>query len=112
MGSLDNNNCEFPRHTKEGDDLISYYWCDENNIEIRPRYSYKDGLSQWQITITIKNKTSIDPKIYNKKDIMDKIYEYSEYYYKKYSNSIVEARRRKRKPIWSDIYKNPKIKQI
>ena len=112
MGSLDNNNCEFPRHTKDGNDLIPYYWCDENNIEIRPRYSYKNGLSQWQITITIKDKINIDPKIYDKKDIMDKIYEYSEYYYKKYSNSIIEARRRKRKPVWSDIYKNSKIQQI
>ena len=107
MGSLDNNNWEFPEHTKEGDNLISYYWCEENNIEIRPQYSYKDELSQWQVAITIKDKTNVDPKIYDKKDIMDKIYEYCNYYYNKYSNKQIETIRRKRKPIWGDIY-NPK----
>jgi len=112
MGSLDNNNCEFPTHTKNGDYLIPYYWCDKNSIEIRPQYSYKDGLSQWQIAITINNKTSIDPKIYEKKDIMDKIYEYSEYYYKKYSNSKIEEQKRKCKPIWSDDYKTEKEQKV
>ena len=44
MGSLDNNNCEFPMHTKHEEDyLIPYYWCDKNDIKIRPQYHYKDG---------------------------------------------------------------------
>ena len=55
---------------------------------------------------------------YNMAELVDKyenvlnIYEYCDYYYKKYSNPATEARRRKRKPIWSDIYKNTKTQQI
>ena len=113
MGSLDNNNCEFPMHTKHEEDyLIPYYWCDKNDIKIRPQYHYKDRTSQWKITITINNKTNIDPKIYEKKDIMDKIYEYSNYYYKKYSNSTIEIDKKKFRPIWGSIYKNEKEQKV
>ena len=113
MGSLDNNNLEFPTHTsRKNIDLIPYYWCDRNNIEIRPQYRYKNGEHQWQITITIGNKTNIDPKIYEKKDIMDKIYEYSNYYYKKYSNSTIEEDEKKLRPIWGGIYDNEKEQKI
>ena len=107
MGSLDNNNWEFPEHTKEGNDLISYFWCDENDIVINPEYHCVNSDSQWRVGITIKGKRSLDPNVYDKKDVMEKVYEYCNYYYNKYSNKQVEAIRKKRKPIWGDIY-NPK----
>ena len=113
MGSLDNNNCEFPTHTsRKENDLIPYYWCDRNNIEIRPQYHYKNGNHEWRIVITIGGETNTDPKIYKKKDIMGKIYEYSNYYYKKYSNSTIEIDKKKLKPIWGSIYENEKEQKI
>ena len=43
---------------------------------------------------------------------MEKVYKYCEYYYDKYSNKQIEAARRKRKPIWGDVYDPKKRKKI
>ena len=32
MGKLDNDNSEFPDHTREYEGLIPYFWCEENDI--------------------------------------------------------------------------------
>ena len=106
MGNLDNNNGTYPEHTRKGNDLISYFWCEENGIMIGPQYHWKNGTSEWKIQIIIGDKINIDPNIYKKKDIMDKIYEYSDYYYNKYSNAQIEAKRKKRKPLWGNNYRN------
>ena len=82
MGKLDNDNSEFPDHTREYEGLIPYFWCEENDIVVNPEYHYVNGDSQWRIGITIKGKRNLDPKIYDKKDIMEKVYKYCEYYYK------------------------------
>ena len=93
MGELDtshinnhwhNNNTNYPQHTKKGDKLLPYFWCEDNGIIIGPRYYWKNGTSEWRIQIKIGDKTNLDPNIYDKKDIMDKIYEYADYYYNKY----------------------------
>ena len=60
------------------------FWCEDNDIEIGPQYHYKNGISEWRVQIKIGNKINVDPNIYDKKDIMDKIYEYCDYYYNKY----------------------------
>ena len=112
MGKLDNNNSKFPDHTREYEGLIPYFWCEENDIVVNPEYHYVNGDSQWRIGITIKGKKNLDPKIYDKKDVMEKVYKYCEYYYDKYSNKQVEAARRKRKPIWGDIYDPKKRKKL
>ena len=112
MGKLDNDNIEFPDHTREYEGLIPYFWCEENDIVVNPEYHYVNGDSQWRIGITIKGKRNLDPKIYDKKDIMEKVYKYCEYYYNKYSNKELEAIRKHRKPIWGDIYDPRKRKKI
>ena len=84
MGELDNNNTDYPNHTKQGGDLVPYFWCEENGIDIRPMYHYKNGTHEWRITITIGNKRNVDPKVYDKKDIMEQMYKYSDYYLDKY----------------------------
>ena len=112
MGKLDNNNAEFPDHTRENNGLIPYFWCDENDIIINPEYHCINGDSQWRIGITIKGKRNVDPDVYDKKDVMEKVYKYCEYYYDKYSNKQIEVARRKRKPIWGDLYDPKKRKKI
>ena len=112
MGELDNSNKNYPHHTRQGGDLVKCFWCEENGINIKPEYHFKDGIHEWRIGITINNKTNLDPKIYEKKDIMDKIYEYSNYYYKKYSNSTIEEDEKKLRPIWGGIYDNEKEQKI
>ncbi len=84
MGELDNDNSNYPEHTKKGEDLIPYFWCEDNGVEIKPQYHYKDGINEWKIKITIGSKVNTDPNIYEKKDIMNKIYEYCNYYYNNY----------------------------
>ena len=93
MGELDNihinnhwhnNNTHYPEHTKRGDKLLPYFWCEDNGIIIGPQYHFKDGESKWKIQIKIGDKIHLDPNTYQKKDIMDKIYEYADYYYNKY----------------------------
>ena len=111
MGKLNNDNIEFPDHTREHEGLIPYFWCEENDIVINPEYHYINSNSQWRIGITIKGKRNLDPKVYNKKDIMEKVYKYCEYYYNKYSNKEIEAIRKHRKPIWGDVY-DPKKRKI
>ena len=87
MGELDNNNGSFPEHTKQGGELMPYFWCEQNGIDIRPEYHCKDDIHKWGITITINGKRNKDPKVYNKKDIMEQIYKYSEYYFNKYCHN-------------------------
>ena len=96
MGELDNNNTSFPEHTREGGNLVPFFWCEENGIDIGPRYHYKDGIHEWRVTITIKGNCNVDPKVYDKKDIMEQIYKYSEYYFNKYCHEKEKLRRRAR----------------
>ena len=42
---------------------------------------------------------------------MERVYKYCEYYYDKYSNKQIEAARRKRKPVWGDMY-DPRKKKV
>ena len=36
MGELDNNNTNYPEHTRRGGNLVPYFWCEDNGIDIRP----------------------------------------------------------------------------
>ena len=112
MGELDNNNWNFPDHTREHEGLISYFWCEENGIVVNPQYHCINGESKWKVGVTIKDKLNLDPKDYDKKDVMEKVYEYCDYYYNKYSNKEIEAIRRKRKPIWGNEYNPKKRKKL
>ena len=67
MGKLDNDNSEFPDHTREYEGLIPYFWCEENDIIINPEYHYVNGDSQWRIGITIKGKKISTLKLMTKK---------------------------------------------
>ena len=114
MGELDNNNGNFPEHTKQGGELMPYFWCEQNGVDIRPEYHCKDDTHEWGITITINGKRNKDPKVYDKKDIMEQIYKYSEYYFDKYCTNkdemkikaerITRSARRWRKTINKDRY--------
>ena len=97
MGELDNDNTNYPEHTRRGGNIVPYFWCEDNGIDIRPTYHYKNGTHEWGITITIKGKSNTDPKVYEKKDVMEQIYKYSEYYFNKYCYDKEEIRRRARK---------------
>ena len=114
MGELDNNNTTFPEHNKQGGDLLPYFWCEENGIDIRPKYHYKNSIHEWRITITIGNKCNLDPKVYDKKDIMEQMYKYSEYYFNKYctNKSIMQKKAKKitkASKMWRKTINNNKV---
>ena len=67
MGELDNNNTNYPHHTRQGGDLVKCFWCEDNGIDILPEYHYNNGKHEWRIGITINNKYNRDPKVYEKK---------------------------------------------
>ena len=92
MGELDNNNTNYPHHTRQGGDLVKCFWCEENGINIKPEYHFKDGIHEWRIGITINNKYNRDPKVYEKKYVMEQIYKYSEYYFNKYCTNKDEMK--------------------
>ena len=60
MGELDSshinnhwhyNNTNYPEHTKRGDKLLPYFWCEDNGIIIGPQYQFKDGETKSKIHI-------------------------------------------------------------
>ena len=55
-------------------------WCIRNNILIAPLA--KSG-AKWNIEIKINSKATMDPNIYGKTEIWEKICEYYMYYYNK-----------------------------
>ena len=92
MGELDNNNTNYPEHTRRGGNLVPYFWCEDNGIDIRPTCHYKNGIYKWGITITVKGKCSTDPNVYEKKDVMEQVYQYSKYYFNKYCTNKDEMK--------------------
>ena len=47
MGELDNDNTNYPHHTRQGGELVKCFWCEDNGIDIRPEYHYKNGKHEW-----------------------------------------------------------------
>ena len=82
MGVLKEEHGKYPQHTR--DDLTSYSWCLSNGIKIGPIPLWKDDYGNWTVEITMNGKTNTDPNKYKKESVMDKVYEYCDYYYNKY----------------------------
>ena len=65
MGSLDNNNWDFPDHTRENNDLIPYFWCDENDIIINQSDSPIQTIHVGDPRRAMKiHKAALDAQIY------------------------------------------------
>ena len=64
--------------------MVKCFWCEDNGIDILPEYHYNNGKHEWRIGITINNKYNRDPKVYEKKNVMEQVYQYSKYYFNKY----------------------------
>ena len=72
----------YPRHNvKEG--TKAYRWCFNNGIQVGVTPDL-DTSNDWIIEIRINGKKSFDPIKYPKDEVMNKVYKYCEYYYKKY----------------------------
>ena len=56
----------------------------DNGIKIGPTPLWNDDYGKWTVEITMNGKTFTDPKKYIKDIIMQKVYEYCDYYYNKY----------------------------
>ena len=84
MGKLTSEHGRYPYHTRHNDDLKSYEWCLGNGIRIGPIPLWNEDYGKWTVEITMNGKTSTDPNKYIKDIIMQKVYEYCDYYYNKY----------------------------
>jgi len=60
-------------------------WCLRNKIFISPRAS---DSSHWRIDININGRVSSSPRLYEKTEIWQKLYEFSVYYYEKYKKEL------------------------
>ena len=56
-------------------------WCLNNNIKIAVIPSGTD----WQVELNINNKIHLDPKVYEDKEAIKKMYKYYKYYYDKHN---------------------------
>ena len=75
----------FPRHTRYDEELNSYKWCFRNNIQVGIFPGWSTDFGVWFIEIRINGNKSIDPARYNYDNVMNKVYEYCDYYYNKYN---------------------------
>ena len=69
------------QHPYTPEDMKRVGWCMNKNIKIAVIPSGMD----WQVEININNKVHLDPKIYEGKEAIGKMYEYYKYYYDKYN---------------------------
>jgi hypothetical protein len=84
MGKLKEEHGKYPCHTRDDEKLETYKWCFNNGIKIGPIPLWNDNYGKWTVEITMNGKTSTDPRLYLKENIMHKVYEYCDYYYDKY----------------------------
>ena len=56
-------------------------WCLNKNIKI----AVIPNGNNWQVELNINNKIHLDPKIYEGKEAIEKMYEYYKYYYDKHN---------------------------
>ena len=64
---------------------VKYWeWCVKNRIGILVVPSW-DTADMWNIEITMKDNTSIDPKEFKGIEAINKMYEYCKYYYDKHN---------------------------
>ena len=56
-------------------------WCLNKNIKI----AVIPNGNNWQVELNINNKIHLDPKIYEDKEAIKKMYEYYKYYYDKHN---------------------------
>ena len=52
-------------------------WCMNKNIKI----AVIPSGNNWQVELNINNKVHLDPKMYEGKEAIEKMYEYYKYYY-------------------------------
>ena len=84
MGKLNEEHGRYPSHYKYDDELKSYNWCISNGIIIAPTPLWGDDYGNWTVEITMNGKRNTDPNKYIQDIIMQKVYEYCDYYYNKY----------------------------
>ena len=84
MGKLKEEHGKYPCHTRDDEQLETYKWSFNNGIKIGPIPLWDKDYGKWTVEITMNGKTSTDPKLYLKENIMHKVYEYCDYYYNKY----------------------------
>jgi hypothetical protein len=66
-------------------DYKAFKFCVDNNIRI---YPIPESTIKWSVEIDINGKKSKSPESFPKVVIWQKIWEYYQYYYKKYENKV------------------------
>ena len=70
------------QHTYTPENMKQTGWCLNKNIKI----AVIPSGTQWQVELNINNKVHLDPKMYEGKEAIEKMYEYYKYYYDKHRN--------------------------
>jgi len=69
------------QYTYTADNIKQAGWCLNKNIKI----AVVPNGADWQVELNINNKIHLDPKIYQGKKAIEKMYEYYKYYYDKHN---------------------------
>ena len=87
MGAIKEEHGKYPKHTRSGEKLDSYIWCFANRITIGPTPLWGNDYGKWTVNIRLRDNEHQDPNRYDKEDVMEKVYEYCDYYYNKYKKN-------------------------
>tara|TARA_R100001480_G_scaffold118690_1_gene117892 strand:+ start:611 stop:865 length:255 start_codon:yes stop_codon:yes gene_type:complete len=60
-------------------------WCINNGIRIYPKPTERGTPSRWWLIIEINNRINQSPEEYPRNKVWEKLYEFYNYYYKKYN---------------------------
>ena len=69
----------------DNESLEAQRWCIRNNIYISP---IAVNEATWKIEIINKGNKNVDPSVYKKTEVWEKLFEYCKFYYKKYGDRI------------------------
>ena len=68
-------------------DLKHVGWCNKKGIKIAVVPDWEGGGKEWKVELNINKKIHMDPKAYEDKEALAKMYEYYKYYYDKYNKT-------------------------
>ena len=62
------------------EDIKRVGWCIKKGIKIAVVPNWDGGTDEWKVEININGKIHVDPKVYEDKEALAKMYEYYKYY--------------------------------
>jgi hypothetical protein len=69
----------------DSESLEAQRWCIRNNIYISPKAINENS---WRIEIINRGNKNVDPSVYRRTEVWEKLFEYCKFYYNKYGKRV------------------------